>query len=363
MRNAFIYSIMIFLLFSCSKSNDNVKLSTVKPIETGKKKNIIFMIGDGMGLAQITAARTVNGGNLNILRCNVTGIQSTHSADEYVTDSGASATAMACGHKSNNFTLGLDAEGNHLQSILELAEENRLSTGLITTSQIVHATPAAFYAHQSNRYNYEAIALELMSKGVDFFLGGGRNYFINRSDSINLNDSLVLYGYQVVDGLSQLEGFKKAAVFIADDAPMKYSEGRGDVLPDAITIALNRLKENEKGFFMMVEGAQIDWACEENDQSYLLAEMLDFDRAVGNALDFAKADGNTLVIITGDHETGGYALIDGDVVGMTVQGEFKTYLHTGIMIPVFAYGPGAEEFSGVYENTSFYYKFLDYYGF
>jgi len=360
----FCFSALLGLLFfSCTKSGDNVRLDPVNVIGTGQGKNIILLIGDGMGLGQITAARTVNGGDLNIFRCGITGIQSTHSADKYVTDSGASATAISCGQKTNNYTLGLDKSGNMLETILELAEINGLSTGLITTSEIVHATPAAFYAHQSNRYKYEDIALELIGKGVDFFAGGGKKYFSQRTDSLNLIDSLVLKGYEVADNLNLSGTSKMSAVFIAEDMPLKYLEGRGEVLSEAVWIAVNRLKNNEKGFFMMVEGAQIDWAGEENDQAYLMAEMLDFDRAVGKAMDFAEVDGNTLVVVTGDHETAGFALLGGDITNNTVQGGFMTWLHTGMMVPVFAYGPGAEEFIGVYENTAFYYKFLKFYGF
>ncbi|MBM3436175.1 MAG: alkaline phosphatase, partial [Bacteroidetes bacterium] len=190
-------------LFSCSKKSDDVKLIPSNTNKTGLKKNIIFMIGDGMGLAQITAARTVNGGNLNMLRCSVIGIQSTHSADEYVTDSGASSTAMACGEKANNYTLGIDVNGNPLETILELAENNKLSTGIITTSQIVHATPAAFFAHQPNRFEYEDIALEMIGKGIDFIVGGGKKYFYQRTDGLNLLNSLTALGYQVFDSLEQ----------------------------------------------------------------------------------------------------------------------------------------------------------------
>ena len=261
------------------------------------------MVGDGMGLAQITAARTVNGGNLNMLKCNIVGIQSTHSASDYVTDSGASTTAMACGQKTNNYTIGIDVNGNPISSILEIASKNNLSTGLVTTTQIVHATPAAFYAHQTNRYQYEDIALELATKGVDFLFGGGRKYFDERSDGVNLLDFMTSLGYVVAGSLAELTGSKMAVVLISEDAPLKYLEGRGDVLPEAVGIALEHLKKNKDGFFFMVEGGQIDWACEENDQEYLIAEMLDFDRAVGKALEFAEADGNTLVVITGDHET------------------------------------------------------------
>lgn len=118
-------------------------------------KNIILLIGDGMALSQISAARTVAGNQLNMLRCDYIGIQSTHAADKYVTDSGASATAMACGEKTNYYTIGVDTDGNPLTSIIELAEANGMSTGIMTTSTIVHATPAAFFAHQNDRSGHK----------------------------------------------------------------------------------------------------------------------------------------------------------------------------------------------------------------
>ena len=356
----FVIAILTIFL-SCSKKEDKVQL---KPVEEamGQKKNIIFMIGDGMGLAQITAARTVNKNMLNILRCENIGIQSTNAADEYVTDSGASATAMACGQKTNYYTIGVDVNGNPITSIIEIAEENGLSTGLITTSHIAHATPAAFYAHNTNRFDYENIAYDLISKEIDFIFGGGQMFFDQRADGLNLIDSLIARGYQVSQDLPQVAGDKKTAVFISEDHPPKYSEGRGDVLPNSVEYALSILKNNRNGFFVMIEGAQIDWACEDNDQEYLLDEMLDFDRAVGKALDFAERDGNTLVVITGDHETGGYALLDGSVQDNTVEGQFMTIEHTGSLVPVFAYGPGAEEFSGTYENTEFFFKFIEFFG-
>ncbi len=354
--------LVTLFLFSCGKKDDNVQMKPVVKEDTGSRKNIILLIGDGMGLTQITGARTMNGGNLNIFRCRTIGLQSTHAADKYVTDSGAAATAMACGQKTNYYWLGMDPDENPLTSIVVMAEENGLSTGLITTSEITHATPAAFYAHQVDRFQYEAIAMELIHKGVDFFMGGGKNHFNQRTDGLNLIDSLLLMDYQVTDDLTLISGAKKAAVFIAEASPVTYLQGRGDVLPNAVTIAVNRLSQNKKGFFLMVEGAQIDWAGEGNDQDYLMAEMLDFDRAVGRALDFAEADGNTLVIVTGDHETGGFALTDGSVTENSIQGQFVTWLHTGTMIPVFAIGPESEEFMGVYENTALFYKFLNYYG-
>jgi alkaline phosphatase len=352
---------ILLILFSCSGDEDKVNLEPVQSPAQTASRNIILMIGDGMGLTQITGARTVNGGSLNILRCRSIGLQSTHAADEYVTDSGAASTAMACGIKTNYYYVGVDTDGMPVTNIIEIAELAGLSTGLITTSEITHATPACFFAHQTDRFKYEAIAFELINKGVDFFLGGGKKYFNQRTDGLNLLDSLTSRNYQVRDDLALVSGDQKAAVFISENIPLSYLHGRGNILPDAVTVAVQRLNQNKKGFFLMVEGAQIDWAGEENDQDYLMAEMLDFDRAVGRALDFAEADGNTLVIITGDHETGGYALTDGNLAENTVQGQFITWLHTGAMVPVFAYGPGEEEFACFYENTAFFSKFLEFY--
>jgi alkaline phosphatase len=355
-------SLFVLILISCTKRDDQVNMKPPDDVNSVQKKNIILMIGDGMGLSQITAARTVNNDQLNMLRCNYIGIQSTHAADEYVTDSGASATAMACGEKTNYYTLGVDVNGDPLTSIIEIAEANGMATGLITTSTIVHATPAGFFAHHTDRFAYEDIALQLINKNINFFMGGGQLYFDQRTDGLNLIDSLLVKNYEVVQNLDQVSGDKKTAVFIANNHPTRYAWGRGDVLGNSLELALSMFKNEEKGFFIMVEGAQIDWACDENDQDYLIAEMLDFDRAVGKAIDFAENDGNTLVIITGDHETGGYSLLDGDRTNNTVEGDFITDHHTGSMVPVFACGEGAKEFIGVYENTEIFYKMKAHFG-
>jgi len=349
-------ALSVFILLGCTKREDQINMKPVDDGNTGQPQNIILLIGDGMALSQITAARTVNDDQLNILRCNYIGIQSTHAADKYVTDSGASATAMACGEKTNYYTIGVDINGNPLTSIIEMAEASGMATGLMTTSTIVHATPASFFAHHTDRFAYEDIALQLIHQDVDFFMGGGKLYFDQRSDGLNLIDSLLAKNYEVVQSLEQVSGNKNTAVFIANNHPTRYAWGRGDVLGNSLELALSMFKNKEKGFFIMVEGAQIDWAGDENDQDYLMAEMLDFDRAVGKAIDFAEVDGNTLVIITGDHETGGFSLLDGDRNNNTVEGGFLTTQHTGSMVPVFAFGLGAKEFIGVYENSEIFYK-------
>ena len=346
----------VFIFLSCSKTKEEGYIKPIENESSDQPKNIILLIGDGMALSQITAARTVSNKQLNMLRCDYIGIQSTHAADKYVTDSGASATAMACGKKTKYYTIGVDVDGTPLTSIIELAESNGLYTGIMTTSTIVHATPAAFYAHHTDRFAYEDMALQLTYQNVDFFMGGGKLYFDQRSDGLNLIDSLLAKNYEVVDSLDQVSGDKKTAVFIANNNPGRYTWGRGDVLGNSLDIAIDMFRNKEKGFFIMVEGAQIDWAGDENDQNYLMAEMLDFDRAVGKAIDFAEEDGNTLVIITGDHETGGFSLLDGDEANNNVEGGFLTTQHTGSMVPVFAFGSGAKEFIGVYENSEIFYK-------
>jgi alkaline phosphatase len=363
MKKATLFLSILVFIISCAKKEDNVNLTPVANPEASGYKNIILMIGDGMGLGQISGARTMKDEHLNILRCKDIGLQATQAADKYVTDSGASATAIGCGEKTNYYTVGVDVNENPLTSILELAREHGLSTGLTVTSIINHATPAAFYAHNHDRFDYEGIALQLISSDIDFFSGGGRKYFNDRTDGLNLIDSLISRNYQVVDDLSTITGNKKVAAILAEVHLPKYTNGRGDVLPNSVTIALNQLSQNEKGFFLMVEGSQIDWGGEANDQDYLMEEMFDFDKAVGIALDFAEADGNTLVVITGDHETGGFALLDGDQANNTIEGGFISLGHTGTMIPVFAYGPGSNEFRGVYENTEIFHRMKTYFGF
>lgn len=363
MKYAYIFFIFSIIFLGCASQEEELAPADEKPLPEQKFKNVILMIGDGMGLTQITGARTVNGGNLNMFACQTIGIQSTHCADKYVTDSGASATAMASGVKTNYYFVGVDPDGNPVNLITETLKEAGYATGLVTTSTIVHATPASFYAHQVDRFQYEAIALELVSSGIDFFAGGGQNFFDQRADGLNLLDSLTGKGYQIVNSQEAISGNKRVAWFTAPDHPVAISEGRGPILKQSTAAAINHLSQSEKGFFLMVEGAQIDWAGEENDPDYLMDEMLDFDDAVEVALNFAEMDGSTLVIITGDHETAGFAITNGSVANQTINGQFITWLHTGAMVPVFAKGPGESYFAGVYENTEIYFKLMKYFGF
>jgi alkaline phosphatase len=328
--------------------------------KTKKPDNIILMIGDGMGVAQIYAGFTVNQGNLNLFRFPITGFSKTYSASDYITDSGAGATAISTGYKTYNGAIGVNKDTVPVKTILEYAEDAGLSTGLVVTSAVTHATPAAFIAHQANRDNYEAIASDFLKTDIDVFIGGGINNFYARKDKADLISELRKKGYQVIfsmDSIKKVHSGKLAGLTAKEHNP-SIMAGRGDVLPGGTETAINILKQNKKGFFMMVEGSQIDWGGHANSTEYIVKEMIDFDKAIGKALDFAEKDGHTLIIVTADHETGGLGLVGGDLVKGTVTGMFTTKDHTGVMVPVFAYGPGAEMFEGVQQNTDLFHKMM-----
>jgi alkaline phosphatase len=349
-RLAIIGVIFLSITISCTK--DKSKSLASNP------RNIILMIGDGMGVTQVYAGLTANGGHLNLESCTYVGLQKTYSASSYITDSGASGTALATGRKTYNGAIAVDTNGLRLKTILEMAEEAGLSTGLVATSTITHATPASFVAHNPDRGKYEEIAMDFTGAGLDVIIGGGRNHFNKREDKLDLIDKLSEEGFQVTERIEQVDAAHQGPVAVFTDslAMPPALRGRGDLLPRATELAIGRLSRNNKGFFLMVEGSQIDWAGHDNNTEYLVSEMVDFDDAIGKALDFARKNPETLVIITADHETGAMAIEKGDMESGEVSGLYGSEGHTGVMVPVFAYGPGAESFAGIYENTDIFEK-------
>jgi alkaline phosphatase len=318
--------------------------------------NIILFIGDGMGVAQVTAALTVAGAPLHIESMPVIGLSRTSASDRYVTDSAAGGTAIATGSKTRNGMIAMAPDSTVLETIVEISKKQGLSTGVISTSSVTHATPASFVAHVVSRNSYEEIAKFFLNGTVDVFMGGGREYFNDRSDSINLLDRLSDAGYQVIADPAEMKSIKKgkvAALFYDGHMP-RVTDGRSVSLSEMTRKAIDLLAKNDRGFFLMVEGSMIDWGGHDNDTDYITSETLDMDEAIGEALAFAAADGNTLVIVTADHETGGMALIGGNLQRRTIRAEYPTTDHTAIMVPVFASGPGAEKFSGIMENTELF---------
>jgi alkaline phosphatase len=327
-------------------------------------KNIILLIGDGMSATQIFAGITANGGMLNLNHLKHIGFTQTQSADNYITDSAAGGTAIATGQRVNNGVIALDADGEPIPTILQISDKKGKATGLVSTSGITHATPASFIAHQTSRNMYEAIAADFLKTDIDIFIGGGLEHFNQREDGRDLTKDLNKKGYQVFTSLKESAGAKNApmAIFTAEGHNPKYSE-RGEMLTEATRKAIEVLSADPNGFFVMIEGSQIDWGGHDNSTPYIVGEMLDFDRAIGAALEFAAKDGETLVIVTADHETGGMTINGGSFEEHSVTAKYTSPDHTAVMVPTFAYGPGAESFIGIYKNTDLFVKMMTLFGY
>lgn len=326
-----------------------------------KPSKVIFVIGDGMGLTQISSLYEL--GNLehsNFERFQHIGLLKNNASSHRITDSAAGATAYACGVKTYNGAIAMDSDSLAVKTIVEILPDQSWETGLIATSSITHATPASFFSHVKLRSEQDAIASWMHRSNIDFFAGGGKRFFEHRPDNLNYSDTLRLNGFDISYDLNEakVESDKKLGFLLADEGLPKMLENRGTFLTDATQMALEYLPKNGQNFFLMVEGSQIDWGGHENDANYIITEMLDFDKTLGVILDYAEKDGNTLVLVTADHETGGFALSSTDNNYNKVKGTFSTGGHTATMIPIFAYGPGSELFGGIFENYNVFHKLM-----
>lgn len=338
--------------------NDNTIASNLS--ENQKPKNIILLIGDGMGLSEVSSLLYYGDKKSNFDRFSTIGLSKTSSFSDLITDSAAGATVFSAGIKTYNGAIGVDKDTIAVPTIVEHLSKRGISTGIVATSSIVHATPASFYAHVKYRYLYDEIATYAPDSGVNFFAGGGTKFFDKRKDSINLLNKMKESGYNIITNKLPTEVLSdKVAILLAENGMPKMSEGRGDFLPNATELALKTLSTNDKGFFLMVEGSQIDWGGHDNDADYLINEMLDFNKTVGVALDFAAKNGETLVIVTADHETGGFTLSSDKGDYNKINKTFSTTGHSATMVPVFAEGPGASLFGGTYESIAIYFKMTE----
>jgi len=350
---------MLILASACQSTRHSTSgqasASYVKP------KNVILLIGDGMGLPQITGAMYMNNNKTVFERFRHIGFHKSHSADDLVTDSAAGTTAISCGVKTYNGAIGLNAKKERVPTLLELAEKKGFATGMVTTCSMTHATPGAFIGHVENRNMKEDIALGYLETEIDIFIGGGKDHFDRRKDGRNLITELIHKGYTITDFETQdvnnlnFRTDKNIGYFTSNGEPLPAADGRDYLLP-AAKKSIDFLRERtQNGFFLMIEGSQIDWGNHDNDLKYMISELHDFEKVIEYVLDFAQEDGETLVIVTADHETGGFTVQPGSKLN-AVKPTFATQKHTALMIPVFAEGPGAEAFRGIYENTEIFFK-------
>jgi len=357
------FSLLLFALIACKAQERVVIKEVFKEVDTSVSevypKNIILMIGDGMGLGQISAGMFYQGNKTVLEEFPVIGLHKPAAYDKLITDSAAAATSFSSGVKTYNGAIGVNADTIPVKTILEEAEERGLATGLVATSTIVHATPASFIAHNKLRKNYEEIAEDFLKTEVDIFIGGGKKYFDRREDDRNLLAEFK--GYEISHYAEKelhelnLDTSVNIGYLTSDGDPLPAAQGR-DYLPSASRMAAEYLdRKGTKGFFLMIEGAQIDWGGHANNSDYILTEFTDFDKAITQVLEYVKRDGETLLIVTADHETGGYAIQPESTPDSLVTAFTSTY-HTGTMIPVFAYGPQSERFAGIYENTAIFHK-------
>ena len=309
-----------------------VPAEPILPEESAPVRNVIYMIGDGMGIDQISCAALVNGGRLHLLTLPHTALAKTVSASHTITDSAAGGTALACGCKTANGCVGLNAAGEPQESLAEAAAARGMAVGLVVTGDITDATPASFYAKVKHRRMAADIAKALLRFRPQVVLGGGAAHFSPQEQE------------------SLREEGRLAELTAPGDLPPAAE--RGDVLPQNVDRALCRLSACPQGFFLMVEGSRIDKAAHREDLEDTVRELLDFDRAVGVALDFVRQHPDTLLVITADHQTGGLALTGGDAARGEVRASFGTNGHSGTVVPVFAAGTrAAREFRGFMQNT------------
>ena len=368
----------VLAVTSCSSAKDEPQV-----------KNVIYLIGDGMGFGAVTSLLLAEDSVTGFEQAPVIGLNETCSANNYVTDSPAGGTALAAGVRTRNGYCGLDPEGNRLTTILHKAQAMGKKTGIVVNTTLTEATPAAFYAGVTSRGMTYEIAEQFTVSGVDVAIGSGLDHFISRPDSLDLTATLIDKGYDVylnwsavlntpsdkfigilpmADVHRQESGRKEAGAAAGHEvclaarlASASEDAGASDLseptvyLQKASAKALDVLSRNsDNGYFLMIESALIDGYGHNNDSEGMIAEMKEFDALLRQLVAYVDQHPETLLVVTADHETGGTWL---NYTGYEVGGSspvamsYSTRGHSGVVVPIFAYGEGAEAFAGVMKNT------------
>ena len=325
---------------------------TMPPVDN-EVRNVIIMIGDGMGLEQVSCAWVVNHGKLNLDKFPYVGISRTYATDELITDSGAGGTALAAGVKTAESHVGTAPDSTDVPSVLVKAKELGKKTGVAVTCHFADATPCDFCCHNEYRYNQDDLIADYVTCGVDYLAGGGLDWFtVNRKDGRDITREMAAAGYTVAlteDELMQAE-LPVIGILAPDNLPVAME--RGDLYRHMVARGLDILsrESGDKGFVMMLEGSCIDDWLHGNDIEKAMEELLDFDRTIGDVLTWAAADGHTLVVVTADHNTGALTLQDGNLEEGLIGVAFGNESHNGIAVPFYAWGPGSDAFTGIREN-------------
>jgi len=343
-------------------------MGQAEPESANRPKNVILMIGDGMGLSQLSSAYYFKDEKdadrePSFSRFKYIGLVKTSSGREVVTQSSAAVTAMATGYKTYNEAIGVDLDTVLRENIVEILSKKGYMSGVIATSYVTDATPAGFYAHQPERYMQKEIAMDLLKSDIDFFAGGGSKYFLDSTGIFPFEEHGIEINFKKLKKIRKPEPGSRYGFLLGVDYMPTMRNGRGDFLPKSTSIAVDFLSTGEAGYFLMVEGSQIDWAGHGNKVEFMKAEVNDFERTINEVMDYAEKNGETLVIVTADHETGGFTLgaqgqNDGYGDYSVIEPTFATTNHSAALVPVFAFGPGAEKFIGVYENTEIFHKLV-----
>ena len=316
-------------------------------------RNVIIMIGDGMGLEQVSCAWVVNHGKLNLDRFPTVGLSRTYCTNELITDSGAGGTALSSGMKTGYSHVGTAADSTDIPSVLVKAQELGKKTGVVVTCHFADATPCDFCCHNEYRYNQDDLIADYVTCGVDYLAGGGLDWFtVNRKDGRDITKEMAAAGYTVAlteDALMKAE-LPVIGILAPDNLPVAME--RGDLYRHSVARGLDILsrESGDQGFVMMLEGSCIDDWLHGNDIGKAMEELLDFDRTIGDVLQWAAADGHTLVVVTADHNTGALTLQDGNLEEGRIGVAFGSESHNGIAVPFYAWGPGSDAFTGIREN-------------
>ena len=366
MRKAAVVSAIVLLLAGCKQKEQELPIiyystpntydivKVEEPAQDAEIRNIIFFIGDGMGLEQVSCAWVLNHGKLNLDNMPVIGLSRTYCTNELITDSGAGGTALAAGQKTGYSHVGTAADSTDLNSILVYAKQKGKSTGVAVTCHFADATPCDFCCHNEYRYNQEDLIADYVTCGVDYLSGGGTDWFtVKRTDGRNIINEMAAAGYHVALTEEELNNAELPVIGILSPDNLPVAEERGDLFRNTVARGIDLLSKNENGFVMMIEGSCIDDWLHGNDIHYAMEELLDFDRTLGDVLQWAAADGHTLVVVTADHATGCLTLRDGNLEEGTIGVSFASESHNGIAVPFYAWGPGSAQFTGIHENAEY----------